>query len=126
MTLGEKLKMLRKKKNKTTQEVSKEINIGRSSLANYENDLRNPDYDTLKLLSNFYNASIAELLDEEPKDTFTSEELKDKIPQEFKELFGEEGLKYIKFAKKMKEEDITPEMLEDLLETLKKYKDQIK
>ncbi|WIF95057.1 helix-turn-helix domain-containing protein [Caminicella sporogenes] len=62
MTLGKRLKELRLENEKTAEEVAKILNIGRSTLSNYENDIRKPDYDTLKKFASLYNVSLDYLL----------------------------------------------------------------
>ncbi|RKD22419.1 Helix-turn-helix [Caminicella sporogenes DSM 14501] len=62
MTLGKRLKELRLENKKTAEEVAKILSIGRSTLSNYENDIRKPDYDTLKKFASLYNVSLDYLL----------------------------------------------------------------
>lgn len=62
MTLGDKLKELREEKELTTREMSKILNIGKSTFSNYENDVRRPDYDTLSKIADYFDVSIDYLL----------------------------------------------------------------
>lgn len=56
-TFGKKLKTARKDKLYTQQEVSEELKIPRSTLANYELGRTQPDLETLCRLIDFYEVS---------------------------------------------------------------------
>ncbi|ASF27891.1 DNA-binding protein [Bacillus amyloliquefaciens] len=60
--LGERLTKLRKNKKLTQQELAKELQISRSSLSQYEINKRQPDYETLKLIANYFHVSIDYLI----------------------------------------------------------------
>ena len=57
MEIGKKITYLRKEKGLTQQQLAKKLNIGCSTVANYEKDYRTPDLDTLKSLCEFFNVS---------------------------------------------------------------------
>ena len=63
MKLKDKLKKLRKEMLLTQEEASKQIGISLSSLRYYENG-RQPDFENLKKLRNFYNVTYEYLLDD--------------------------------------------------------------
>lgn len=54
MSFGEKLKKIRLDRNLTLSEVSKAINIGKSSLSEYENDISRPSLDKFFSIIEFY------------------------------------------------------------------------
>lgn len=58
--LGKKLKELRG--SRTQQEIANAIGISRARYSHYENDLREPDFETLKQLAQFHNVPIDYLL----------------------------------------------------------------
>lgn len=60
--LGQRLKQLRKNKNITQSELGKIINVGKSTISQYESGISNPDYETLKKLADFFNVSTDYLL----------------------------------------------------------------
>lgn len=62
MVLGDRLKHLRNAKNLTQTQLSKELNISRGTYAHYEINKREPDFDTLQKLADFYNVSTDYLL----------------------------------------------------------------
>lgn len=56
--LANRLKFLRAKANYTQSYVCSKIHLSRSSYSNYENGLRVPPLDILKLLAEFYDTSL--------------------------------------------------------------------
>ena len=60
--LGNKLKELRKEKGLTQQDISREFNLGMSTVASYELSRREPDLKTLIRFADFYNVSLDELV----------------------------------------------------------------
>ena len=80
--LSSKLKKIRKELGFTQEEISNEIKISRSALANYERGVREPDIDTLIEIADFYNISIDWLLGRGRK---TDAETHEKEIQIFKE-----------------------------------------
>ena len=59
--LANRLKFLRAKANYTQSYVCSKIHLSRSSYSNYENGLRVPPLDILKLLAEFYDTSLCNL-----------------------------------------------------------------
>lgn len=64
MTLGEKLKEARKQAGLSQEQLAEQLIISRSAIAKWEADLGTPDPDNLKILSQFCNVSIEDLLNE--------------------------------------------------------------
>ena len=62
MSLGEKLKYLRNLKKVNQATVAKLLNISQQAYAKYEKDITEPDTDSLKILSSYFNVSIDYLL----------------------------------------------------------------
>lgn len=62
LVLGKQLKNLRKSANLTQEELARELNITRGTYAHYELDKREPSYQVLTQLSNFFNVSVDYLL----------------------------------------------------------------
>ena len=62
MLLNTRLKELRKENGITQSELAKSLNVSRSSIAMYENGERIPSYETLEVISDFFNVSILYLL----------------------------------------------------------------
>lgn len=57
-SIGEKLKELRAREHLTQQELADKLCISRSRLNNYEQGIREPDFDTLFSLSEFFNVDL--------------------------------------------------------------------
>lgn len=62
MTFGERLKILRKEKNISQEELGNKIGVARTSVANYETDRNFPTSEVLEKLSDVFNVSIDYLL----------------------------------------------------------------
>lgn len=62
MNLATNLKYLRKKKGKTQDALSAELQIGRTTLANYEAGVSEPNVETLITISNYFGISVDALL----------------------------------------------------------------
>ena len=56
------LKELRKSQNLTLKELALKLEISYQALSNYENSNRQPDYDTLIRIADFFNVSVDYLL----------------------------------------------------------------
>lgn len=62
MTVGERIKLLRKKKNLTQEELSFEIGISRQTISKWEKDVVLPDLENSRLLCNYFNITLDYLL----------------------------------------------------------------
>ena len=60
---NDKIRYLRKHQELTQAEVADGINILQSTYSNYEQGTREPDFETLKKLANFFDVSIDYLLE---------------------------------------------------------------
>ena len=60
--LGQKLAELRKKKGLSQYEMADRLGVSRGKLANYEQGSRQPDFDTLSKLADFFDVSTDYLL----------------------------------------------------------------
>jgi transcriptional regulator with XRE-family HTH domain len=58
MTMGDRLRELRLRKNISQEEVAKQIGITRSAYSHYEINNRQPVYETLKKLAVLFNVSL--------------------------------------------------------------------
>lgn len=92
MTLGQRIKSLRKSKKITLRELSRQIGISISFLSDIENDRSNPSLDRLKDIAEGLEVTISYLLDEDNKETksghsltYDSGEGKDKKIHDLKE-----------------------------------------
>ena len=115
-TLGNRITELRESKKMTQQELAKKLNISRASLSHYEKNRREPDYETLQKIADYFQVSIdymfgrtansKEILDEQVRDFVDSLELSDSnILESFtltidgRELTDEEARRFIAFVR---------------------------
>ena len=62
MYLASNLKFLRKKSGKTQDALSSEVKIGRTTIANYESGISEPNVETLLTFANYFGISMDDLL----------------------------------------------------------------
>lgn len=62
MDFHDRLKELRKEKDLYQKELADKLNIGRTTIANYEQGKRFPDKDTLNKIADYFNVSVDYLL----------------------------------------------------------------
>ena len=61
-TLGQNISALRKKRGLSQAQLAEKLDIGTSTLGMYETNKREPSYETLLNIANFFNTSVDELL----------------------------------------------------------------
>ena len=76
MTIGEKIKYLRKTKGISHEVLAQELNINRNFLSRIETQKSEPTSTILKNLAHIFNISIDSLLDVNQKDTSTDDKIK--------------------------------------------------
>lgn len=62
MSFAKRLKQLRNEIHLTQEELAVKLNKTRSTIAGYETERKEPDYETLKMIANFFNVSLDYLL----------------------------------------------------------------
>lgn len=62
MALGDRIRGLREKQNLTQKALADKLGIPHQNLSNYERGFRQPDYETLIAISDFFNVSTDYLL----------------------------------------------------------------
>lgn len=84
LSFAERLRTLRKDLNLTQEELAQKLNRTRSTIAGYETERKQPDYDTLKFIADFFNVStdyllgrtdIKQLIQDTKKDKSTSDRI---------------------------------------------------
>lgn len=65
MTLGEKIRVARKKCGLSQEQLAEKMSVSRSAVAKWETDKGLPDVGNLKMLARLLNVSVDSLLDEE-------------------------------------------------------------
>lgn len=74
MSFGNNLRTLIEENNLTQKEVAKQLNIAPSTLGSYVQNKREPDFSTLKRLSEYFKVSVDYLLDCGSDQTTTRQE----------------------------------------------------
>ena len=112
MSIGKRIKDLRKENKLTQVELAKKANISRSYLADIENDRYNASVDTLKAIANNLNVKLSEILEEATNEDKLNLNEKDKksitndlkiLMEEFKA--GTDGTAYYN-GQELNEDDI--------------------
>lgn len=62
MSIGSSIKTLRKNKNISRKELSEKLDIQYQTLANYENDKREPNTDVITRIAQFFNVTTDSIL----------------------------------------------------------------
>ncbi len=101
--LGERLKKLRKEKNMTQEELGAILGRTKFNISNYEMGRRQPDNDTLRALSDFFDVSTDYLLGKTNlrnyPDTLAFHTTEDLTDEEIEEV-----RKYIEFLKSKRDD----------------------
>ena len=63
MSFGDNLRSLIEERDMTQKELAIQLNIAPSTMGSYVQNTREPDFETLKLLANYFNVSTDYLLD---------------------------------------------------------------
>lgn len=63
MKFGEILRELIEDNDLTQKQVAKELNIAPSTLGNYIHNIREPDFNTIKMIAEYFNVTIDYLMD---------------------------------------------------------------
>ncbi len=74
MYLASNLKILRKKSGKTQDALSVDVKIGRTTIANYEAGVSEPNLETLLTFSNYFGISLDDLLSKNMEESLKSKE----------------------------------------------------
>jgi transcriptional regulator with XRE-family HTH domain len=74
MYLATNLKFLRKKSGKTQDALSFDVKIGRTTIANYEAGISEPNLDTLLTFSNYFGISLDDMLSKNMEDFLKAKE----------------------------------------------------
>ena len=96
--LGERLRQLRSKKELTQADMAKEIGISQSTYALYETDKRQPDYDKLFSIAQYFAVSTDYLLgvsdDPRPVNPSTGKEASARETRQLEQLLEMDGLTF--------------------------------
>lgn len=105
---GNILKQLRTERNLTQSELAEKLGLSKSSISMYENGKREPDFENLEMIADFFNVRLMYLIGAESRETTTPStstqkvELQTLAAHALEDLTEEEQLKIIEFAKFIK------------------------
>ena len=116
------LKSLRKAQGLTQDELAKILKISRSTIGMYENGSREPDYETLENIADYFNVDIDYLLGRTNKTTILPNHyyLNDETRQIAQEAFENPELRILFRVAR----DIPPERLRAHIDFMKTLKEQ--
>lgn len=63
VSIGKKLKALRKAEGLTQEQIAEKLQLNRVNYTRYETDVSRPDYETLLAIADFYDITLDELFD---------------------------------------------------------------
>lgn len=66
MTIGQRIKEVRKAVGMTQEELGKKLGVSGSAIAQYETDNRNPKFDTIKRIADALQTPLSDFIDVEP------------------------------------------------------------
>lgn len=119
------LKSLRLSQGLTQDELAKHLKISRSAIGMYEKGAREPDYETLEIIADFFNVDIDYLLGRSTKTTYIpktdSYYLNEETQQIAQEIFENEDLKMLFDTTK----DCSPEDMKKVISMVKAFKGEI-
>ena len=108
MSLGEVLRNLLDERDITQKQLADSLNIGTSTLGNYIQNIREPDYEVIKALARFFDVSIDYLLEHRTNQTISVHEgellrIFRTLSVDQQELFLEQGKLLIVYNNKKSE-----------------------
>jgi HTH-type transcriptional regulator, competence development regulator len=107
--LGETIAKLRKEKGLSQYELADRLGFSRGKLSNYEQGSRQPDYDTLKKIADYFDVSIDHLLGREEKVKTKEDSL-----EEVNKLVKEYGIEQFGFFDIEKWRNLSQEDIEEI------------
>lgn len=112
LTLGSRLRELRKDKNLALWQVADQVGADKGNLSRLERDLiYNVKMETIKQLAELYNVSVDYLI-------YGSKDLNTDLPTNLKKFIDENNIDYLEVGLKAKEEGLSPEDAKKLIEVL--------
>lgn len=104
MLMGDVLRNLLENNCITQKQLAAELNIAAPTIGNYVRNLREPDFETLKSIADYFNVTVDYLLDHHTKSTISHDEdtilsIYRALGENEKRLFLEQGKTLLKFTK---------------------------
>jgi transcriptional regulator with XRE-family HTH domain len=115
MKFNDVLKKLRIDKKMSQEDLAKDTGLTRSAIGMYEGGNREPNFDTLELLADYFNVDIDYLLGKETRSTYYLNPETAKLAQE---AFDDPDVRILLDAKR----NLSPEDLQFVINLVKKLK----
>lgn len=74
MSFGDNLRILIEERNLTQKELAKQLNLAPSTMGSYVQNTREPDFNTLKMIADYFGVSTDYLLDFNSNQTISPQE----------------------------------------------------
>lgn len=97
MTLGEKIRRLRKEKDWSQTQLGQKLGVHPKHISRYENDVHNPPVEALMKIAELFGVSVDYLLNEQPK-TISGTAIKDNKVLEYFEAVDKMDQEYKKMV----------------------------
>jgi len=123
MSFSNRLKFLRKENDLYQKELAEKIGVSRTTITQYENGAREPNYETLKKLANFFEVSIDYLLGN-TNQRRSAVKREAAFFEDKKLLEAYENLKHRKDLQMMFKEtmDLNPSTVKQIIEIIRTFK----
>lgn len=110
------LKQLREERHLSQKDVADYLGVTRQAIASYELAKREPDYEVLRKLADYFGVSVDYLLGRSKYDSLVGI-----IDNDLKQwIVKENNLQYIKLAREIKEAGIEVELMKPIIDDIKK------
>ena len=138
MAFSEELRSLREQRNLTQKDIAEYLGVTRQAVASYELGKREPDYDILKRLADYFSVSIdhllgrirhnsAHVLKKEQHMGINIDRLLflQCMDSELVKWISDEGhMEYVKLAKEICDSGLSPEVFKPLINSIKAGQDK--
>ncbi len=121
-SIADRLRIAREKKNLRQVQVAKHLGISNKTVSGYENAVSEPDIDTLARLAELYEVSVEYLINGNPKEWHSVDEVIGPIDREIAVKMKSIGVTAIQLTDELLKSGMTREELEDWLKMMIKLK----
>ncbi len=123
--IGNRLKQLRNEYGILQKDLAEQLNLSQQTISLYESNKRQPDYDTLRTIAEFFNVSTDYILGitniKEPMNIISDVSDEYELNEKFKTYYSsKERIKALEILDKIYE--LSPESQEDVIKYIEMYK----
>lgn len=121
---GTRLKTLRNEFGYNQEELGKKFHVHKGTISKWENGINFPDENTLMGLADLFDVSVDYLLGRtnkrQPHHLSKGDLIK--LAPEYAWIFEEEGLEYVELVEDIRDKEIPPEAVREIIDTILKYR----